>query len=393
MAISLHKATDNTDLLGYLPDVGNVHLAHSQVGEKIKNKLIQSFLQSRNEQDKDIHQHNWEVLKIVGGIFHKLLHPEMYSYGTILSNYNLSWTEIETLKSFSNTDISDCLKDLSYVEQSTIEPYIIRDTWIIRLNIDRIEQRQNVSSDNIDLLKQAYEKYKRDNGQLDVTSSNNNSSNSNSSNSNSSNSNSSNNNSSNNNSSNSLPIQFRLDAMKNKYPSWPNKDKVDKIKITTDGKVEMMGRKFSVLQPKDGKEDIKNGIVRGYASQWMWDMWYFSGKAAGAECARQGNGMKLFENKEEVWTFIDSFPGYSEKEKIFNFASLFFGNEPSGKPKKPGYWDPDNESWFSVGSSCFAMLSKVDEFGKVYAAYWNDGGIANMKWSGQSTPVVASEDC
>ena len=25
----------------------------------------------------------------------------------------------------------------------------------------------------------------------------------------------------------------------------------------------MMGRKFSVLQPKDGKEDMKNGIVRG----------------------------------------------------------------------------------------------------------------------------------
>lgn len=68
----------------------------------------------------------------------------------------------------------------------------------------------------------------------------------------------------------------------------------------------MMGRKFSVLQPKDGKGG--SDLIRGDASLGMGDIWYFTIEAAEIECQIQGNGMKLFDNKEDAKAFIDNFP-------------------------------------------------------------------------------------
>ncbi len=189
------------------------------------------------------------------------------------------------------------------------------------------------------------------------------------------------------------PIQSRLDAIKKKYPDGLNKEKVDKIKITTDGKVEMMGRKFFVLQPKDEKEDIKNGIVRGDASRWMGDQRYFTAKAAMQEVDDK-QGRKLFDTKEDVEAFIENFPGDTLEERIYSFASLFFGNESSGLPKQIGSWNPNvltNKRSYHYNS---VTLSRTDQYGRPFGVGWYEDTTVMKDFDPNfAIPVTVSEPC
>lgn len=183
-------------------------------------------------------------------------------------------------------------------------------------------------------------------------------------------------------------MQSRYNALLQKYPSWPDREKLHKIKITSDGKVEMMdmGKKFSLLTAEhNGKDVFIWTHTDQYGNQWISWVAYLTGKAAERVCQEQGK--KLFENKEEAQAFMSCFPGENEKARVMNFVTLMW-------LEKAGCWNPGHKRWINVGSYGYAALSKVNEDGNVYEACWSDG-YAGMTWDNQGfpQPVVASEDC
>lgn len=79
---------------------------------------------------------------------------------------------------------------------------------------------------------------------------------------------------------------------------------------------------------------------------------------------------------------------------MMNFASLFFGNDLSGRVKKLGrWWYLNNSEWAYNGSgSCVILLSKVDGKEYRYGVYWTGEDILMTSFSiGYSISVIVSE--
>ena len=165
------------------------------------------------------------------------------------------------------------------------------------------------------------------------------------------------------------------------------------IRITTDGKIEMikMKKKFSMLTAKPNGKTILDENYRD--KNWSAPIdnnikWvtYMTGRAAQEQCEEQNK--ELLEGKAEVEQFISFFPWESIEEKLLNFISLF-------DLKEAGYLSWFGNRWFKSG---YVMLSKT---------YKDEGGneiVHGVKWSGNYAsisryhesdlnPFVAYEDC
>lgn len=166
------------------------------------------------------------------------------------------------------------------------------------------------------------------------------------------------------------------------------KEMKENIKITADGKVEMikMKKKFSQLTAQHNGKDIFDGShVDQNWNTGIKGVTYLTGKAAEKEVKNQWK--KLLKDRPEIEQIINFFPGENIKEKIFNFVKLF-GLE------KAGCWDPDSKGWHGVGSVGYVEMSSVDGDDGVYGIGWNGGG-AGIGRDGQRfpSPFLAFEDC
>ncbi|AHB40877.1 hypothetical protein P148_SR1C00001G0062 [candidate division SR1 bacterium RAAC1_SR1_1] len=166
------------------------------------------------------------------------------------------------------------------------------------------------------------------------------------------------------------------------------KEMKDNIRVTTDGKVEMikMKKKFSALTAKHNGKDIFDGShVDGNGNTGIKGVTYLTGKAAEKEAKNQRK--KLLKDKSEIEQFISFFPGEGTKEKVFNFVKLF-GLE------KAGCWHPNNKEWNGVGSVGYVRLSRVNGNDNVYVLKWfNDNVSINRGNQEYPSPFLAFEDC
>lgn len=167
------------------------------------------------------------------------------------------------------------------------------------------------------------------------------------------------------------------------------KDMKDNIRITTDGKIEIikMKKKFSPLTAKPNGDDIFDGShIDKWGNTGIKGVTYLTGEAAERQVKRQWK--KLLKDLSEVEQFVSFFPGENTKEKIFNFVRLF-GLE------KAGYWDPDDKEWSDVNVSggCVA-LSYINENYDVYEIqYYTNTANVNRYNRAFPCPFLAFEKC
>lgn len=166
------------------------------------------------------------------------------------------------------------------------------------------------------------------------------------------------------------------------------KEMKENIKITADGKVEIikMKKKFSPLIAKHNGKDIFDGShVDQNWNTGIKGVTYLTGKAAKIQADNQWK--KLLKDKSEVEQFVSFFPGENTKEKIFNFVKLF-------SLEKAGCWLPNSMLWITVGSVGYVRMSIVLGIDDVFELIW-DNDHADMTRDDQKfpSPFLAFEDC
>lgn len=137
------------------------------------------------------------------------------------------------------------------------------------------------------------------------------------------------------------------------------------IKITADGKIEMIAlkKKFSVLEAKDNGKDIFHWeYVDKYHKKGVSWVTYMTGNGWIREAKTQEK--KLFRTEHEINDFIKLFPWDNILDKMSSFVILF-GLSMSG------YLDTNFDSWEYIGLGYVTLSDAVSKNHELGAIVWN----------------------